>query len=140
MVLLEPDAFLTQLTRALEKARASGTVYVTFKRGAQRTPRPLAASSPAPSAQHALLAVCCAVTPGKKAGSPSADPAEHRCLARMVGGKKKFSAMIKPSNYQRFMQSYGNILKVSLDSLKKREKKKTDKKAGSSSGAKGVVS
>ena len=42
MVLLEPDAFLTQLTRALEKARASGTVYVTFKRGAQRTTRPLA--------------------------------------------------------------------------------------------------
>jgi len=30
----------------------------------------------------------------------------------------------------RFTQSYGNILKVSLDSLKKKEKKKTEKKDG----------
>ena len=34
MVLLEPDAFLTQLTRILEKSRSSGTIYVTMKRRA----------------------------------------------------------------------------------------------------------
>ena len=39
--------------------------------------------------------------------------------------------MITAKEHRRFMQSYGNILKVSLDSLKKREKKKTDKKFAS---------
>ena len=34
--------------------------------------------------------------------------------------------MITAKEQKRFMQSYGNILKVSLDSLKKKEKKKAD--------------
>eukprot|EP00966_Prymnesium_polylepis_P004784 109825-Prymnesium_polylepis.1 len=32
MTLLDPDAFLTQLTRILEKSRGNGTLYVTMKR------------------------------------------------------------------------------------------------------------
>ena len=39
--------------------------------------------------------------------------------------------MIAGKDHRRFMQSYGNILKVSLDSLKKKEKKKTEKKSTS---------
>jgi hypothetical protein len=31
-MLLDPDSFLTQLTKSLEKSRSSGTIYVTFKR------------------------------------------------------------------------------------------------------------
>jgi signal recognition particle subunit SRP14 len=60
------------------------------------------------------------------------------CLVRAVCGTKKLSCMITAKEHRRFMQSYGNILKVSLDSLKKREKKKGDKKAGTSSG-KGIA-
>ena len=35
MVLLDPDAFLTQLTRVLEKNRSGGTIYITMKRCAR---------------------------------------------------------------------------------------------------------
>ena len=48
------------------------------------------------------------------------------CLVRAVGGHQKISCMITAKEQKRFMQSYGNILKVSLDSLKKKEKKKAD--------------
>ena len=58
------------------------------------------------------------------------DPSEWRCLVRAVGGSKKISAMVAAKDHRRFMQSYGNIMKVSLDSLKKKEKKRsTAKKA-----------
>ena len=57
-------------------------------------------------------------------------PADTRCLVRAVGTKKKISTMITAKDYRRFAQSYGNILKVSLDSLKKREKKKGSDKKG----------
>lgn len=75
-----------------------------------------------------------AVVPGVKASAASASEGtpEHRCLVRAVSGKTKFSAELTDRNYQKFMQSYGNILKVSLDSLKKREKKKSDISRGQS--------
>ena len=76
---------------------------------------------------------CClrfrAGIPGVKVGMHGkADPADFRCLVRAAGAKQKISAMISAKDYRRFMQSYGNILKVSLDSLKKKEKKKADPK------------
>ena len=52
------------------------------------------------------------------------DPSEWRCLVRAVGTNKKISAMVAAKDHRRFMQSYGNIMKVSLDSLKKKEKKR----------------
>ena len=67
--------------------------------------------------------------PPEGKGPPDADR-EPRCLVRTVGAKRKISAMVAAKDYRRFMQSYGNILKVSLDSLKKKEKvKKTINKA-----------
>ena len=56
------------------------------------------------------------------------------CLVRAQGAHQKISCMITAKEHRRFMQSYGNILKVSLDSLKKREKKKAEKKAGGGAG------
>ena len=64
---------------------------------------------------------------GKKKGT-EVDPADCKCLIRAVGNNKKISAMISAKDHGKFMQSYGNILKISLDSLKKKEKKKADKK------------
>ena len=60
------------------------------------------------------------------------NPSDYRCLVRAVGAKQKISAMISAKDYRRFMQSYGNILKVSLDSLKKKEKKRPDISKGKS--------
>lgn len=72
------------------------------------------------------------------AGIPGAQTAEKAtpeqlanvgCLVRATGAHQKISCMITAKEHRRFMQSYGNILKVSLDSLKKREKKKDLKKS-----------
>ena len=51
MVLLDADAFLTQLTRILESTREKGTMYVTMKRCAHRLP-----SSPSRDAQSGFVA------------------------------------------------------------------------------------
>ena len=68
------------------------------------------------------------VPPADKA--QEAGSADSRCLIRATGGKQRISAMVSVKEYRRFMQSYGNILKVSMDSLKKKEKKRAgDKKA-----------
>ena len=123
MVLLDQHAFLTQLTKILEKSRSAGTIYVTFKRNV-------------PGVKTAATA-----TPEQLANTG--------CLVRAVGAKQKISCMITAKEHRGFMQSYGNILKVSLDSLKKREKKKelqkqmsvknTKKGAGGSSSKAGPV-
>ena len=70
------------------------------------------------------------------------NPSDYRCLVRAVGAKQKISAMISAKDYRRFMQSYGNILKVSLDSLKKKEKKKggIEKPSARRKGGKGAAS
>ena len=126
MTILEPDAFLTQLTRILERSRTSGTIYVTMKRCALGLPM----YECTPVALHKLSSATYSadVPPDAKDGRGEST-SEPRCLVRAVGAKHKISAMVSSKDYRRFMQSYGNILKVSLDSLKKREKKKTiDKK------------
>ena len=90
--------------------------------------RPNSARLPPVSHCDAELRHAADVPPEGK-GPPDADR-EPRCLVRTVGAKRKISAMVAAKDYRRFMQSYGNILKVSLDSLKKKEKvKKTINKA-----------
>ena len=61
-----------------------------------------------------------------KRARPSADGAD-KCLVRAAANdmKSKISTQIAAKDHVKFMQSYGNILKISLDSLKKREKKKS---------------
>ena len=105
MVKSDPDGFLTQLTRILEKNRSGGTIYVTMKRYAG--------------------------TEGKK-GLP-VEPADCRCLVRATNGKQKISTMLAAKDHRRFAQSYGNIMKVSLDALKKKERKRDKKKSSAAS-------
>ena len=134
-MLLDQDSFLTQLTKILEKSRETGTIYVTFKRCASR-PAPKRMPPRRVSRQRARAS---AGIPGTKT-SAKATPeqlANAGCLVRAVGAHQKISCMITADKLTRFTQSYGNILKVSLDSLKKREKKKDvkkeEKKAGGGS-------
>ena len=92
MVLLDPDAFLTQFTRILEKSRAKGTIYVTLKRYA-----------------------------GKEGKNVDAvDPADCRCLVRAVGSKQKISCMLAAKDY-RFMKAYGNIPRFARRAQEARE-------------------
>ena len=141
MTLLDNDAFLTNLTRILEKSRGKGSVQITMKRcappalrTAQLRPQ-LSHDAPCPAAVQISASTFAHADAGKEGKTNNeVDPADCKCLIRAIGNKKKISAMVSAKDYLKFMQSYGNILKISLDSLKKKEKKKamkgkTEKKA-----------
>ena len=102
--------------------------------------------APCPTPTHraalaaALTSVCaCAGIPGTKTAAKATPEqlANAGCLVRAVGAHQKISCMITAKELGRFTQSYGNILKVSLDSLKKREKKKDPKKEEKKAGGGG---
>ena len=137
MVLLDSDAFLTHFSRILEKSRGTGTVQITMKRCTSAAllkcsaffAYPFSCRTRGPPHFRAELCACGRADAGKEAkAGGDVDPADCRCLIRAIGNKKKISAMIPAKDHAKFMQSYGNILKISLDSLKKREKKKQEKK------------
>ena len=127
-MLLEQDAFLNRLTSILQKSRGTGTIYVTFKR---------CACLPAKAHSAIIFPQACVMCPPagltSRAGIPGVKTADKAtpeqlanvgCLVRATGAHQKISCMITAKEQKRFMQSYGNILKISLDSLKKIEKKK----------------
>lgn len=124
MTLMDNDAFLTNLTRILEKSRAKGSVQITMKRCAHTRFHALLCCNPKLS--HDAMRHADAGKAGKN--NNEVDPADCKCLIRAIGNKKKISAMVSAKDYQKFMQSYGNILKISLDSLKKKEKRKSSVK------------
>ena len=147
MVLLDPDAFLTQLTRILERSRDTGTIYVTFKRcafaiRARARALPLLGST-LPNrldllwhaSSRSLVPTMCAarvhVVAGpagaaKAASAASSDDRPFTTASCAPSGRNKDPALITAKNYQ-LMQSYGNILKVSMD-REKREKKRLEKR------------
>ncbi|RUP21986.1 hypothetical protein BC936DRAFT_139138, partial [Jimgerdemannia flammicorona] len=51
------------------------------------------------------------------------DDREHPCLVRAVYKKTKISTLVHASNTDRFQFNYGNIVKVHMDSLKKKDRK-----------------
>ncbi|RUS33248.1 signal recognition particle 14-like protein [Jimgerdemannia flammicorona] len=110
MTLLDNDAFLTQLTRCFEKSKANGTVYITMKRQPEKPPKKDAkkdANKDVPMAD----------------AKDDDDDREHPCLVRAVYKKTKISALVHASNTDRFQFNYGNIVKVHMDSLKKKDRK-----------------
>eukprot|EP00850_Spirogloea_muscicola_P023501 SM000362S13788 [mRNA] locus=s362:34319:35491:+ [translate_table: standard] len=69
-VLLDPDPFLTELTRLYDRTRAAGTVWVTFKRST--------------------------LSPKKREREAADAPADSfRCLVRATDGKKKISTSVR---------------------------------------------
>ncbi len=58
-----------------------------------------------------------AETKPKKGEKNEVPASECRCLVRAVGGKRKISALIAAKDSRRFMQSYGNIMKVGAPRL-----------------------
>nr|CAB3266569.1 signal recognition particle 14 kDa protein-like [Phallusia mammillata] len=106
MVLLENDAFLTELTTLYQKCRTSGTVYVTMKKYDGRT-KP----KPRPN------------TKSKQRSQPQA-PIEGLCLIRATNGKKKLSTVVNAKDINRFQMAYTSVLRANLDGLKKTWKEK----------------
>ncbi|KAJ3034868.1 hypothetical protein HDV00_004556 [Rhizophlyctis rosea] len=109
MGLVTNDQFLSSLSKLYENSKDKGTVYVTMKRfshvkkkEAKETPEVLT--------------------------SPDT---EFPCLVRAVcgkGGKKKISTLVHPNDTDRFQEAYTNIIRLHMDSLKKKERTKKVKK------------
>jgi len=105
MVLLENDAFLSELTRFFQKAKSGKSIQFTMKKYDGRVkpkPRP---EKPQP-----------------------AEPTEHKCLIRVVLGNKKLSTVVSQKDVNKFQLAYANVLKANMDGLKKKEKSKTKSK------------
>eukprot|EP00475_Leptophrys_vorax_P011150 TRINITY_DN17687_c0_g4_i1.p1 TRINITY_DN17687_c0_g4~~TRINITY_DN17687_c0_g4_i1.p1 ORF type:complete len:128 (-),score=2.89 TRINITY_DN17687_c0_g4_i1:169-552(-) len=102
---LEPDPFLTELTRMFERHKAKGTVRVTMKRSNLRK-KPKAGAGSGGAAE----------------GEEEAAGEGYVCVVRASDGKKKISAHLGPREHARFQAAYGLILKAHMDALKRRDK------------------
>ena len=112
MVLLENDAFLTELTLLYQRCRNTGTVHVTMKKYDGRT-------KPKPKPRK-----------GKRLNpkNPPQPPAEGLCLIRASNGKKKLSTVVSAKDINKFQMAYASVLRANIDGLKKHGKKKKPKK------------
>lgn len=109
MVLLENDAFLTELTSLYQKTRNSGSVNLTMKKYDGRTkPRPKLGKK-------------------KRVKPPSQLEPIHEdlCLIRASNGKQKISTIVNAKDVNRFQMAYTSVLRANFDALKKRDRKKT---------------
>ncbi|GBB86214.1 hypothetical protein RclHR1_12650007 [Rhizophagus clarus] len=67
------------------------------------------------------------------------DSKEYSCLVRAVYGNSKISTLVSPSDTDKFITGYSNILKVHMDSMKKKERKKEKLKAKKIQKAKATI-
>ena len=98
---LSNDGFLTALDKQFNKVRASGSLYINFKR-----------YCPKPS----------------KKGKPNPEGTDPLCLIRAKLGNNCISTVVPQKDVPRFQSAFGTILKGNMDALKKPEKEKKDKK------------
>ncbi|CAG8539634.1 signal recognition particle, SRP9/SRP14 subunit [Gigaspora rosea] len=117
-MLLDNDAFLTQLTRLFENVKSNTKkIQLTMKRHTWQ-PKKLRNAEVAKELKNKEL---------EKKG----DDKEYPMVIRATCGKNKIQTVVNPSDSDKFYTAYSNILKVHMDSMKKREKKekkKTDRK------------
>jgi len=113
MVLLENDSFLTELTKLYNSKKESGTVFITFKRYEHKV-----VEKEPKEGQHAK-------NPTKKQIKADLAEGEPKCLIRATDGNNiKISTMVSAKDLVRFQMAYSNIIKVQMDNLKRKEKKK----------------
>ncbi|XP_054258102.1 signal recognition particle 14 kDa protein-like [Macrosteles quadrilineatus] len=102
MVLMENDAFLSELTKLFQSKRGTGAVTVTMKKYDGRTkPQPRDASK-----------------------SPT-EPSEYMCLLRAKTNNKKLATIVHSRDVNKFQLAYCNLLKGNFDGLKKLKKTKS---------------
>uniref|UniRef100_A0A1E1W449 Signal recognition particle 14 kDa protein n=1 Tax=Pectinophora gossypiella TaxID=13191 RepID=A0A1E1W449_PECGO len=100
MVLLNNDEFLAELTKLFQKARAAGSVTMTMKRYDGRT------------------------KPQPRDGTPAVKNPEYKCLIRAQSSSKKISTVVEQNDVERFSTAYSNLLKTSVNGLKRLKKPK----------------
>ncbi|CAG9565356.1 unnamed protein product [Danaus chrysippus] len=100
MVLLGNDEFLIELSKLFQKARASGSISMTMKRYDGRT------------------------KPISRDGTPPVKDPQYKCLVRAQSGSKKISTVIEQRDVEKFTMAYSNLLKTSVNGLKRLKKPK----------------
>ncbi|KAG0301543.1 RNA-binding signal recognition particle subunit srp14 [Dissophora globulifera] len=122
-MLLDNDKFLTKMAKAFEDSKASNTVYLTMKRRkslyhAYSTKKTRAAEEATERAT------------GDTVMDADEKDKEYSTLIRLSSGTKtKLSTHVQPHDLDRFMVQYTNIIKINMDALKKKERKKAAKTA-----------
>ncbi|VVD06038.1 unnamed protein product [Leptidea sinapis] len=99
MVLLDNDTFLIELAKLFQNARTSGSVTVTMKRYDGRT------------------------APNPRGGVAVQNP-QYKCLVRAQCRSKKISTVIEQKDVENFTNVYSNLLKTSINGLKRLKKPK----------------
>ncbi|THU92258.1 signal recognition particle, SRP9/SRP14 subunit [Dendrothele bispora CBS 962.96] len=108
MQLVDNDTFLKELAALFERSKAQGSIWLTHKRLTHDDE-------------------------GDKAMKPAEnveDDKEYQCLVRVsYRGKEKFSTRVHPSDLHTFHATYGALLKSSMTTLRKRDKKREKQRA-----------
>ncbi|XP_059053174.1 signal recognition particle 14 kDa protein isoform X3 [Achroia grisella] len=100
MVLLSNDEFLAELTKLFQKARIAGSVTMTMKRYDGRT------------------------KPIPRDGTPAVNNPSYKCLLRAQHKSKKISTVVEQRDVEKFTTAYSNLLKTSVNGLKRLKKPK----------------
>ncbi|KAI9511868.1 signal recognition particle, SRP9/SRP14 subunit [Russula earlei] len=99
MQLLDNDTFLSRLSLLFQSSKEHGTIWLTHKR---------------------------LTHDGDDVTMDSADDSrEYPCIIRVTDGKEaKFSTHITSEKLDKFLSAYGTLLKSSMSTLRKRDKKR----------------
>ncbi|KAK3817414.1 MAG: signal recognition particle, SRP9/SRP14 subunit [Benniella sp.] len=117
-MLLDNDKFLTKMAKAFEDSKTSRTVYLTMKRHNYSTKKTRAAEE---ASEHAT---------GDEVMQTDDKDKEYPTIVRLtMGTQTKISTLVHANDLDRFMVQYTNIIKINMDALKKKERKKASKAA-----------
>lgn len=117
-MLYENDQFLLELTKLFQQQRVknSGSLCLTMKRydgrvkpKSQLTKKQRLEQKKNPSLSNAPT-------------TSSTETIEYKCLVRANFGSKKLSTVVSSKDINRFQLAYANLLKVNMDTLKKKAK------------------
>eukprot|EP00126_Sphaerothecum_destruens_P002258 Sdes_comp15697_c0_seq2m4725 len=136
MVLVDNDAFLSELTRMYERTRLSGSVSTTMKRYNSSFRETLCLKAEK-SLKKKTQKTAKKQVQQKPTPMQVDQPCENQLLVRafLVGGlktnaskrpggfKNKISTIVGPNEWSKFTVAYGNLVKANMDSLKRKAKK-----------------
>ncbi|KII93013.1 hypothetical protein PLICRDRAFT_170812 [Plicaturopsis crispa FD-325 SS-3] len=96
---VDQDTFLTRLAALFESTKQQGSIWLTHKRLTY-------------DGGDAIMA------------GEEDEAREYPCLLRATDGDTKFSTQVSSSELHRFHAAYGTLLKASMATLRKRDKKR----------------
>ncbi|KZO96422.1 signal recognition particle, SRP9/SRP14 subunit [Calocera viscosa TUFC12733] len=105
MDLVDNDTFLTRLSELFSSSKQKGSVWLTHKRYVYEG------------------------EDVKMSGVGAEDDNEYSVLLRATDGHTKFSTRIQPDELEKYHAAYGALLKSSMTTLRKRDRKREKQRA-----------